>query len=335
MIVSSSLSKLYSLVSKIRYTMYEKGFFSSGGVDIPIISVGNLISGGTGKTPFIDYLISWAKENDLRPVVVSRGYKRESKGIQEVILNSLKGAKEFGDEPVMLKLKHPEVPIWVGLNRLEVSRQIFEKKISDIIFADDAFQHHVLKRNLDIVIIDGSRDVCQFDVIPRGLAREPLSALKRADVVVINRVNLSSLQNLLALKQQIKPYFKEDFVESEVVISDIVHMGKGFKALSPEKKYVALSAIGRPENFQKLLKQSSYIKMIKHYAFNDHHNFLKSDLEKIRKKHSKEPILITEKDASKLREFVDLHENLFIVKIKLNFVSGKHLLREKLEIFLP
>lgn len=159
-------------------------------------------SGGTGKTPVIAALIEWAIQSGYRPGVVSRGYGRQSYGVQAVHADD-ESAERFGDEPTMLKKQFVNVPIYVGADRVQAAMQLVSEHPVNLIFADDAFQHRKLKRDIDIVLIDATAPTSDYHPLPWGMARESFESLRRAQFVILTKVNLASSDNLKFIENKL------------------------------------------------------------------------------------------------------------------------------------
>lgn len=159
------LSYLYRKVMDLRNDLYDKDVINVHQFQIPIVSVGNLTLGGTGKTPIICELISWAREQGLKPAMISRGYKGNVSGVTKV--NPAGSPEDFGDEPFMVANKFKDIPVYVSPNRVAGVEQILKAEDVKIIFADDAFQHRRMGRVLDILVIDCSEKIENYQVIPR------------------------------------------------------------------------------------------------------------------------------------------------------------------------
>lgn len=309
---------LYAFVVSIRNWLFESGFLKAEKFDPVIISVGNLLAGGTGKTPIADFLIHLFKKKNLKVGLISRGYKGHFKGIRQVDIQNLeKIAYVFGDEPSMLALKHKEIPIFVGKNKRKALKALLKEHLVDLVIADDAFQHRWVHRDFDLVVIDALAEPCDYQLLPQGKAREPLSSLKRAHVVFLNRVNLISDEKKEKLISEIKKYFFSEFgevkkklpiVETKCFIDSVRRLSDGRKIDQwEEKKILLASGIGRPSSFFKLIKEKNHF-ILGHKVFKDHHLYSLKDLENLlyeKKKLKADLIVITEKDAVKFLSFLE------------------------------
>ncbi|MCH8320732.1 MAG: tetraacyldisaccharide 4'-kinase [Acidobacteria bacterium] len=189
------LSKIYGLIVSLRVFLYQKGILRKHRLKHPVISVGNLTVGGTGKTPLVGFLAQILKKAGYQPVILSRGYKRSNKSavllvsdIREIFC----GPEECGDEPYLLARKLEGVPVVVGNSRYQAGRLLEDRYPNLIYILDDGYQHIQLKRNLNILILDATDPFGGHHLLPTGRLREPTRALARADAIVITRSHMPS-----------------------------------------------------------------------------------------------------------------------------------------------
>ncbi len=211
------LTKLYEKLAILRRSLYRKGILKKEHFDIPVISIGNLSVGGTGKTPVTIETARYFKKKGLKPCVLSRGYKRNSKGVVlvsdgERIFVDIKTA---GDEPYLIAKEN--IPVVVGESRYEAGKEALEKIRPNLFILDDGFQHYQLERDVDVLLIDATRPFWKDELLPAGRLREPRSFNKYADAFVITKTFLLSEKEkdefFYYLEQYAKPYFiaKEKF----------------------------------------------------------------------------------------------------------------------------
>jgi len=194
--IRSILSLIYSLVVRVRLLLYTSGLKKSRCLKSPVISIGNITLGGTGKTPFTIYLAKKLKNEGFSPAVLSRGYRGSAEKMNLLVSNGrelLCSAEESGDEPRLMAEKLPGIMVAVGSNRFKSARLCHQEKSpeTNIFILDDGFQHIQLQRDLDIVLIDATNPFGGEMLVPSGILREPLSSLARADAFVITRCHLS------------------------------------------------------------------------------------------------------------------------------------------------
>ncbi len=212
------LAKLYGNLAYLRRKLYKAGILKTKKLDIPVISIGNLSVGGTGKTPITIETARYFKEKGLKPCVLSRGYKRESKGVVVVSdgENIFTDIKTSGDEPYLIATH--KIPVVVGEDRYEAGLKAIKELSPDLFVLDDGFQHYQLERDIDVIVIDATQPFWKDELLPLGRLREPRSFNKYADAFIITKTFLLSEKEkeefFYYLDQYTKPYFvaKEKFV---------------------------------------------------------------------------------------------------------------------------
>lgn len=273
--------------------LYRVGILRSYRPACKVISVGNITLGGTGKTPLVLALAKRLKDSGKRAVILSRGYK---------------GDRGTSDEVELLKKRLPDVPVIVGRDRIKTARQAVESLGADVILLDDGFQHWRLKRDLDIVTLDINNPFGNGRMIPRGILREPLSSLKRADIFVLTKVgsegdSIAKAQGLKARLGVINAdaaVFTSSYIPSR--LTDIAG-GEEFGLSEIENKKIALvCAVGEPESFEETAR-SLGADIALRFFFMDHHKYTGEELGAIIKECGEKGIdiiLTTEKDVPKL-----------------------------------
>lgn len=289
---------------------------------IPVISVGNITVGGTGKTPFVSWLIDFLKNEGFSPIIITRGYKSKGKGIRVLIdIQKQKQSISFyGDEAAMLSKQHSDIPIVISPNRVASLKQC--SHLGDIAILDDGMQQLKIKKDLDIGMIDALVGFGNKKLLPTGILREPLSELQRNDFFVISRYNLQKNQKIIADLLEIlpaqKPYYYLELIANSLVSSK---NGKvyGLEKLK-NKKIVLFSGIANPKGFWDLIAQEKKSKIIKSYDFPDHFHYKLENLQKIFADHLDSDIifLTTEKDEMKLLSLQKKLPEFFVVHTKLN-----------------
>ncbi|GGE28492.1 tetraacyldisaccharide 4'-kinase [Psychroflexus planctonicus] len=306
-------SVLYALILRLRNFAYDQNWLPSTSFQFPIICVGNLSLGGTGKSPAIEYLIRLLGEN-YKIATLSRGYGRKTTGFLKVEKNNL--ALEVGDEPLQFKNKYPEVEVAVDEKRVRGIQHLLNNKDTDVILLDDAFQHRKVKAGFHILLsVYGDLYINDF-VLPAGNLREPVSGAQRADIIIITKCpeDLSveeqeRIQKKLKLQKHQKLFFayiayKENLISTEKK-----------KKLSELKSYTLVTGIANPKPLLKFLKTVNPPE--KHLAFKDHHNFT---AEEIKALHQEELILTTEKDFTRLKTQLPNHK-LFYIPIEMKILN--------------
>lgn len=271
------LSTLFGFVVGTRNALYDRGTLEAKRLSGSVISVGNISVGGTGKTPFVILLGELLKARGVRFDVLSRGYRRKSKGV--VMVSPDGSPAEYGDEPLLIA-RRLRVPVIVGESRYEAGLFAEQKFGSRLHLLDDGFQHRSLARDYDIVLLS-PRDL-QDALLPIGRLREPLTSLQRADAIVLTsgaEPNAISMPNKLRIT-----------VERGICVTDI------------PTRPLAFCAIGQPMNFFRQLREAG-VEIVAEMKFRDHHAYRSNDIAellKAAKKYSANGFVTTEKDAVNL-----------------------------------
>ncbi|MCX7120952.1 MAG: tetraacyldisaccharide 4'-kinase [Gammaproteobacteria bacterium] len=285
------LSLMYQLVISIRYFLYKIKLFKTNSVRIPVIIVGNITVGGTGKTPLVIAIVTALKNQGFHPGIISRGYGGKSKiWPQSVTVNS--DPILVGDEAVLMA-KKTNMPIAVGPNRFDDAQKLIELGCN-VIVSDDGLQHYALARDIEIAVVDATRGWGNGFCLPAGPLREPKKRLKSVDFVVVNgsgshRVNANTFTMQFVIDDIININSRETLAENCMRIGD-------------KPSIIAIAGIGNPDRFFKGVKDYLQNKTLKTKVFPDHHHFIKSDFNFVGQD---EIIIMTEKDAVKCVSFVD------------------------------
>ncbi len=310
-------SWVYWLITYCRNKMYDSGKLPSTSFELPIISVGNITVGGTGKTPLTEYIISLL--SDFSPIaLLSRGYGRNTKGV--IIADENSTYEQIGDEPMQMKFKFPNLIVCVAEKRVDGANALLnQSNPPKIIVLDDAFQHRHIKPGFSFLVTDYHRPMWRDFVFPAGYLRESRRGIKRANVVVVSKCpkNLSTEEaNFIKDKLQIslnqKLFFSSiDYEKPMPIKGDSKTLSE--KLLKFENRLTAVAGIGNPKPFFKKAKDFSAIVNI--VKFKDHHNFTEKDIEKIKtasidEQGNKSLILTTEKDAVRLSSLPFLDDDL-------------------------
>jgi tetraacyldisaccharide 4'-kinase len=303
-------SWLYGLVVSIRNLMFDVGMLKSRTFPLPVICVGNITVGGTGKTPHTEYLIRLLSK-DHQVAVLSRGYKRKSEGY--VLATKDTPMAEIGDEPYQMKQKYPQIHMAVDKDRCHGIEQLMQKTVtpqSDVVILDDAYQHRYVKAGLNILLMDYHRLIHLDKLLPAGRLREPMSGSLRADIVIITKcprdiklMDRKGIKRSLNLESWQKIFFTtykypdqmEGLGENPLLVTGIA---------SPQQMVYDL---------QKIVPKFELM------SFPDHHNFTEQDIGAIRTRAAGRTILTTEKDATRLHGL----DNVKVIPIEVEFIEGK------------
>lgn len=313
------LAFLYWLITYIRNWLYDKGIFKSSSFNIPIIAVGNLSVGGTGKTPQIEYLIRLLSD-DFKIAVLSRGYKRTSEGF--ILADENATASSIGDEPFQFYSKFPKIQVVVDANRkngIESLLQLANKP--DIILLDDAYQHRKVKAGFYILLTAYDDLFCDDYILPFGNLREPSSGKKRADMIIVTKCP-EDLSDLAQQKIREKLNVAQSVFFTTIQYDDYVFGNDRQLLVSEIKKEskVLVAGIAKPKLFFEFLKNDTDETLV----FSDHHHFSKQDCEQILAKANGKKIITTEKDFVRLNGLLP-QAQLFYLPIKSEFLNNKNI----------
>ena len=325
------LSWIYGFVVRTRNQLFDMGILKSRAFNVPVISVGNITVGGSGKTPHVEYLINLL-QGKVKLAVLSRGYKRKSKGY--VLATDDTTMREIGDEPMQMKKKFNSVYIAVdkkrcrGIDRLTTDD---ETKDVDVVLLDDAYQHRYVKPGINILLIDYHRLIIYDRMLPAGRLREPSKGKGRADIVIVTKCpkDLKPMEyRVLTKALDLYPYQSLYFTTLEYGNLKPVFEGdeKPLTDIKNNESLLLLTGIASPKQMQIDLKK--YSKNITMMTFGDHHYFSAKDIRKINRKFEEMPspkrIITTEKDSVRLVECEGLSEevkrNIFELPIHIKFM---------------
>lgn len=275
---------------------------------MPVISVGNLAVGGTGKTPHTEYLIRSLKEN-YKIAVLSRGYKRTTKGF--VLADKNSSSKTIGDEPFQIFSKFPDITVAVDEKRVHGVQEILKTKPeTEVILLDDAFQHRFIKPGLSILLTDFNQPFSRDFVLPYGRLREKKENSEKADIIVVTKCpDDISVEKMLGLKLEINPRPNQRIFFSGLEYGEIYPVFENDKTENiKDEEVVVLTAIENPQPMIHYLEKK--VKITEKVIFTDHHDFSAKELLEIDKKSEGKIIVTTEKDGARLKSYDFLSEAL-------------------------
>lgn len=325
------LSWLYGLGVRFRNTLFDIGVLKSQSFSIPVISVGNITVGGSGKTPHVEFLIRLLKDK-AKVTVLSRGYKRKSKGYQ--LAGKTSTISDIGDEPYQMYTKFKDIHVAVDKDRCHGIRRIIEDdetKDTDVILLDDAYQHRYVKPGINILLVDYHRLIIYDKLLPAGRLREPMQGKERADVVIITKcpkdlkpMNFRVLDRAMNLRPYQHLFFtcldygnlKQVYGKKEMRLDDI----------RSTDSIMLITGIASPE--QMISDLSPHTKNILHLRYADHHAFDNDDIADINEKYATLPkgslLITTEKDVPRLNAISGLskevQENIYVLPIEIRFM---------------
>lgn len=305
----------YYVVTWLRNKLYDTGVFNSQSYDDPVICVGNLSTGGTGKTPMVEYLINFLQES-YRVATLSRGYKRKSKGFR--LASDSSTYEDLGDEPFQYHLKYPKIQVAVSEERqVGIDHLLSQNAKPNVILLDDAFQHRKVKAGLNIVLSAFDQPYYKDIVLPTGNLREPRAGYKRADVIIITKCpkDLDPKQKI-EITRDINPLSEQEVYFSWIEYAPFVTNNKESIKPNDLKRFTLVTGIANPSPLVNHLKKQGL--NFDHMAFSDHHNFSKEELESLNKLGN---IITTEKDYIRLQDsdILDLSKVFYLpIKMKID-----------------
>jgi len=318
------VSKVFKTFVLLRIFLYRIGWLKTTVIKTPVISVGNLTVGGTGKTPIVDFIAKEFQNKNLNPAILSKGYGRKSPYSMKRLRyceNKKIDPSFFGDEPYLLALLNPKIPVFVGNSRVKISKLAEKKDSPDIIILDDAYQHLKLHRDLNLLLIDAEIGFGNNHLLPYGILREPEKQWERADAIILTKSNLSTSKKILTiLKHDLKvtcPIFNFNYEAKGLYRLD----GKSRIETKEirNKRLLAISGIAQPKAFLRSLEECE-ANIISKIDFPDHCPFKEKDISKIKyenKISNPDLIITTEKDAVKLRAFTEILKDIWVLEMKI------------------
>ncbi|MER3465024.1 MAG: tetraacyldisaccharide 4'-kinase [Chitinophagaceae bacterium] len=316
---------VYWAIIWIRNWMYNQNMLKSAEFGLPLICVGNLSVGGTGKSPMVELLIRQLK-NDFKIATLSRGYKRKTTGY--ALANDTTTALDIGDEPMQFHRKFRDVPVAVGEERLEAIPQLLhDRPDTEVIILDDAFQHRAIKAGLNILLTDYDNLFTRDFYLPTGDLRDLKSSYKRADIIIVTKckADLSETEKK-ELIEEIKPQPYQHIFFTTIANSNLYHIADGSHVFIDEQTEVLLvTGIANPRPLKKYLE--SQLETYYMMQYGDHHIFTIDDFNDIKNRFKsidaeKKIILTTEKDAMRLLKFESELESLpfYVLPIEHQFL---------------
>lgn len=314
--VLSAAGQIYGgAVATVR-SLYEKKVLPRKRLPFPVISVGNLTWGGTGKTPLVEYLARKIGEQHRTPLILTRGYSN--------------------DEVEQFRHHLPRAVIGVGKNRVAVAEKITKERRVDIGILDDGLQHWPVERDIEIITLNALNPFGNGNLIPRGILREPVGILKKAAIIAISHANLVKPEEMQKLREKIRSIAPSAFLVETYLEPLFFYRAKKRQRLSVDRlknqRVATFSGVGAPRSFQLLLSHL-HIKPVRNFEFADHHVFSKSDLEEIRQVSESgavDEVITTEKDFYRSRDAIANILNPLILAARLRISAGEDVLTDRL-----
>lgn len=324
-------SLLYGLVIFFRNLFFDIGIFKTVKVNVPVISVGNITAGGTGKTPLVEYILDFLQKQNKRVAVVSRGYRRITKGTLVVSDSERLQGNIYacGDEPFQIARKFPNAIVIVDEQKSRAAQLAVQKFNCDFIIIDDGFQHRKLHRNLDIVVVDASKPLASEPMLPAGLKREQMWNLKRADFIVYSNWKQKSdtLKNTgveLTARTKLEPRKLVSIGSDDILDLEVIR----------NKTCFAFCGIGNPDSFGRTLNDLGLeVKFFKKYS--DHYPYTVEDIEILKKEFKARKtdfVITTEKDFVRLinMKAQTTELPLYYLEVAVRFINGEEEFQKKI-----
>ncbi|SDB53452.1 lipid-A-disaccharide kinase [Flavobacteriaceae bacterium MAR_2010_188] len=302
----------YWMATWVRNRLFDYGIMSSKEYSIPIICVGNLSTGGTGKTPMVEYLIELLQPT-YKVAILSRGYRRKSEGF--MLANNESRVEDLGDEPFQIHKKYPDILVTVDSDRRNGIKRLMEMENQpQVILLDDAYQHRKVKAGLNILLTTFQNPYFNDIVLPTGNLREPLSGSKRADLVVVTKSPAEiSEEKMLQIKENLDLTDSQELYFSSIVYGDRLISSNSIMTIEEleNQEFTLVTGIANPKPLERFLKKKNL--KFDHLKFPDHHSFSKDEISDF---NQKELILTTEKDFVRLGGLWE-NKKVFYIPIKI------------------
>jgi tetraacyldisaccharide 4'-kinase len=329
-----ALTGIYQGVVQLKNYLYDQDYIRAVELPVPVISIGNLTVGGTGKTPLTDFCLKYYLRKKIKIAVISRNYRAQVQEIARVDLDRTDAAKFYGDEPVWLAEKNPEVAFFVGPKKYLTAQFALKNQQPELILIDDGFQHRRLQRDLDLVVLDATETLENYRCLPSGRARESFQALHRASALLISKTNLASAKSVQELVSRLKSEFKKPVFCFEYQVARLVSAeGSKTAAETRGRRSFLISGLARPESFEVSL-QAFGMTLQHHQRFADHYQYLATDVKNLvqRWQELDQPDLITtEKDFVKLKKLWPPEVPLWVAPLEVRLTAQEDLFYEILD----
>lgn len=323
------ISVIYGFIIWLRNRLYDKKILRSAAFNFPVICVGNLALGGTGKTPMTEYLVRLLKK-DFRVGTLSRGYKRKTRGF--ALADQHTTPIDIGDEPMQLARKFPDISVSVAEERLVgIPQLLHARPETQVIILDDAFQHRQVRAGLNILLTEYDNLYTRDFILPAGDLRDVKSSSRRADIIIVTKCpELLSEEKQINLISEIRPLENQQVFFTRIVYESPYHLfTKETRLLEPGTNFLLVCGIANPKPLQNAL--TAYSASYEIISFKDHHIFTVGDLEEIIQRFNKidgegKMILTTEKDGVRLAKFENEFAGLpiYVLPMHHSFLFEQH-----------
>jgi len=327
------LSFFYGMLTGLRNELFSLKILSSREFDIPVISIGNIAVGGTGKTPHTEYIAELLKSN-FKVATLSRGYKRKTRGFY--IVEQTSKVSQVGDEPLQIKLKYNDLTVAVDANRVRGIKNLMELPLKpDVILLDDAFQHQYVTPGINILLTDYNHLITKDSLLPFGRLRESASNKSRASIIIVTKcpAELKPIdERIITNELNIRPY--QNLYFSRIDYGSLMPVFPADVSLKSVKlveglSVLMISGIADPSQFKEYLRHGTHD--IQEIIFSDHHQYIEKDLDRIVTKFDSIPagrkiIVTTEKDMVRFRDLDAVPEvirkNMYYIPLKISFLNS-------------
>lgn len=324
------ISLIYGLAVQLRLIAYRVGLLPIKSLPTYIVSIGNITTGGTGKTPLVAMFAEWAGKNGFRVGILSRGYKGKRSQNTLVVSDGKKvlaSVDEAGDEPFLLARKLPSVPVLISKGRYRAGYLALRLFDSQLLLLDDGYQHLSLHKDLNILLLDAKRPFGNRSLLPLGPLREPVKQIRRADLIIISRCSAQhpgdDLVDFLRQNFPGRPVFRSRHFPDKVIFPLV---GKAHPpGILSGKKVVAFAGLANPDNFLEMLKGLG-AHIIHFKAFPDHHPFTEDEIEAVaswKRRSDGGFLLTTEKDWVRIDGKIGVDPDIAVLTIKIGLLSGE------------
>ena len=335
-IVLRPFALIYLSIVQLRNSMFDRQLFRSWKSPLPVVSIGNLSAGGTGKTPLVDWVVKYYLSIGCKPAIVSRGYLRQSKGVQLVSDGQkiMLGSREAGDETAMLAWNNPDAIVVVAEKRKDAVAYItrhFAKRLPGVIILDDAFQHRAIERELNIAIINSEEPFTKAKMLPEGRLREPLKNLSRADLIILNKITDEERAGIIMkeLEKTGRPVVKARIKNGELICFSGTFASSDEAPLPQHLNVLAFAGIASPESFLESLQKEG-VHIAAHRFFRDHEAYSAKKLKAVSLEAEKKELSLvtTEKDYFRMLDRPELIRIItsrpcYYLKIETDIFEGK------------
>ena len=340
-LVLFGLSIPYRVGVMVRNGLYDAGLLKAHRTDAKVISVGNLTTGGTGKTPMVEWIGKWILERNYRLTILSRGYGQRPADLPESEEMSLPVG--VNDEGLLLQANLERVQLFFGADRMASARAAIDylPEEPECFLLDDAFQHRRMHRDLDLLLIDALNPFGHDHLLPRGLLREPIRNMRRAGMIVLTRIDQAEEAVVEELKSRINEISPESPIltcahrlKGVLQCSDLSPIGSGWIR---DKKCFAFCALGNPEGFRRVLDEL-VTDIAGFHAYPDHYWYTPADLEFLKSEAARlgaDIIMTTQKDAVKFAEEPEFDLPFLCLRVGIDFIEGEDILTSRLLELFP